>query len=108
MANKQPIHTASAPGAIGTYSQAIRAGNTIYLSGQIPLDPATMKLVEGGIREQIVRVFDNLAAVAAAADASLDDAVTCSSSATPVTVMRSRAPTSSGCSSGQPKKQLRW
>jgi reactive intermediate/imine deaminase len=72
---KQPIHTPEAPAAIGPYSQAIRAGNTIYLSGQIPLDPVTMQLVEGDIRAQTRRVFDNLAAVATAAGGSLDDAV---------------------------------
>lgn len=71
---KQAIQTAEAPQAIGTYSQAIRAGNTVYLSGQIGLDPATMQLVEG-IEAQIHRVFRNLQAVAAAAGASLDDAV---------------------------------
>lgn len=72
---KQPIHSESAPAAIGPYSQAIRAGNTVYLSGQIPLDPKTMELVKGDIRVQIRRVFDNLAAVAAAAGGSLDHAV---------------------------------
>jgi reactive intermediate/imine deaminase len=71
---KQPIHTQEAPGAIGIYSQAIRAGNTIYLSGQIGLDPTTMQLVEG-IDAQIHRVFRNLQAVCTAAGASLDDAV---------------------------------
>ena len=72
---KQAIQTRDAPAAIGTYSQAIRAGNTIYLSGQIPLDPKSMQLVTGGTREEIKRVFDNLAAVAAAAGGSLADAV---------------------------------
>lgn len=71
---KLPIQTTEAPQAIGTYSQAIRAGATIYLSGQIGLDPATMKLVDG-IEAQIHQVFRNLRAVAAAAGASLDDAV---------------------------------
>jgi reactive intermediate/imine deaminase len=71
---KQAVHTRDAPQAIGTYSQAIRAGDTIYLSGQIGLDPATMQLVEG-IDEQIHRVFRNLQAVAAAAGANLNDAV---------------------------------
>jgi reactive intermediate/imine deaminase len=71
---KQAVHTRDAPQAIGTYSQAIRTGNTIYLSGQIGLDPATMQLVEG-IDEQIHRVFRNLQAVAAAAGANLNDAV---------------------------------
>lgn len=72
---KQPIHTAQAPAAIGTYSQAVRAGQTVYLSGQIPLDPATMKLVSADVREQARQVFENLAAVAKAAGGSLDDAV---------------------------------
>jgi len=71
---KQPIHTAAAPQAIGTYSQAIRCGDTVYLSGQIGLDPATMQLVEGA-DAQIHRVFQNLQAVAAAAGGSLDHAV---------------------------------
>jgi len=72
---KEPIHTPRAPAAIGPYSQAIRAGNTIYLSGQIPLDPATMEIVKGDIRTQIRRVFDNLAAVAEASGGSLANAV---------------------------------
>jgi len=72
---RRPIATDSAPGAIGTYSQAIEADGTIYLSGQIPLDPVSMELVTGDIREEIRRVFDNLSAVAEAAGASLDDAV---------------------------------
>jgi len=71
---KQPIHTAAAPQAIGTYSQAIRCGDTVYLSGQIGLDPATMLLVEG-VEAQIHRVFQNLQAVAAAAGGSLDNSV---------------------------------
>ncbi len=71
---KHPVETAAAPAAIGTYSQAIRAGETLYLSGQIGLDPQTMQLVEG-IEAQIHQVFRNLQAVAAAAGASLDDAV---------------------------------
>ena len=71
---KQPIHTAAAPQAIGTYSQAIRCGETVYLSGQIGLDPATMQLVEG-VDAQIHRVFQNLQAVAAAAGGNLDHAV---------------------------------
>lgn len=72
---KQVIHTAKAPKAIGTYSQAVKAGNTVYLSGQIPLDPATMEVVTGGIEAQIRRVFDNLRAVAEAAGGSLTDVV---------------------------------
>ena len=75
MTNKQPIQTANAPAAIGPYSQAIRAGNTIYLSGQIPLNPATMELVKGDIRAQIRQVFDNLAAVAEASGGTLANAV---------------------------------
>ena len=71
---KQIIQTTSAPQAIGTYSQAVRTGNTVYLSGQIGLDPATMQLAEG-IDAQIVKVFDNLKAVAAAAGGSLDNTV---------------------------------
>jgi len=70
---KTVISTPHAPSAIGTYSQALRCGNTIYLSGQIGLDPASMQLVEG-IDAQVRRVFDNLQAVAAAAGASLDAA----------------------------------
>ncbi len=72
--SRKIISTANAPAAIGTYSQAVQAGNTIYLSGQIGLDPATMTMVEG-IDAQIMRVFDNLKAVAEAAGASLNDAV---------------------------------
>ncbi len=72
---KQAIQTKDAPAAIGTYSQAIRAGNTIYLSGQIPLDPKSMQLVTGDTRAEIARVFDNLAAVASAAGGSLANAV---------------------------------
>ena len=71
---KTPVSTPHAPGAIGTYSQAIKTGNTCYLSGQIGLDPATGQLVEG-IDAQILRVFDNLAALAQACGASLADAV---------------------------------
>ncbi len=73
--SKQPIHSSHAPAAIGPYSQAIRAGNTVYLSGQIPLEPQTMELVKGDVRAQIRQVFDNLAAVAAAAGGTLDNAV---------------------------------
>jgi reactive intermediate/imine deaminase len=72
---KQPISTVSAPKAIGTYSQAIRAGNTVYLSGQIPLVPETMELESGDMRAQITRVFDNLRAVARAAGGDLTDVV---------------------------------
>ncbi len=69
------IATSTAPGAIGPYSQAVRAGNTVYFSGQTPLDPATGKLVDGDITLQTRRVFDNLAAVAAAAGGSLAQVV---------------------------------
>jgi len=72
---KQAVQTKDAPAAIGTYSQAIRAGNTVYLSGQIPLDPKSMQLVTGDTRAEIKRVFDNLAAVAAAAGGTLANAV---------------------------------
>jgi len=71
--NRRAIETAAAPAAIGTYSQAIVHGDTVYVSGQIPLDPSTMTLVDGDMRAQIVQVFDNLAAVAQAADVTLDD-----------------------------------
>ncbi len=71
--SKNAIHTDQAPAAIGTYSQAIRTGNTVYLSGQIPLDPASMTLVEGGFEAQAVQVFENLKAVAEAAGGSLQD-----------------------------------
>ena len=69
------INTDQAPAAIGTYSQAVRVNDTVYLSGQIPLDPQTMQLVEGGMETQIRRVFDNLEAVADAAGGSLADTV---------------------------------
>jgi len=69
------IHTERAPAAIGTYSQAVRAGDTVYLSGQIPLDPRTMQLVGGEVEAQIRQVFENLKAVAEAAGASLAQAV---------------------------------
>ena len=71
--SKEIISTADAPQAIGTYSQAVKVGNTVYLSGQIPLVPETMELVEGDMRVQITRVFDNLTAVAKAAGGSLAD-----------------------------------
>lgn len=72
---RHTIHTDRAPQAIGTYSQAVRAGDTVYLSGQVPLDPATMQMVTGDIETQIRRVFDNLKAVAEAAGGSLAQAV---------------------------------
>lgn len=67
----EKVHTERAPAAIGPYSQAVRCGGTVYLSGQIPLDPATMQLVEGDIAAQAHRVFDNLQAVCEAAGGSL-------------------------------------
>jgi reactive intermediate/imine deaminase len=75
MADKTPITTKDAPAAIGTYSQAVRAGDTVYLSGQIPLDPQTMELVAGSVEAQIRQVFDNLAAVARAAGGDLERVV---------------------------------
>ena len=72
--SKQIISTSAAPAAIGTYSQAVKAGNTVYLSGQIGLDPASMQLVEG-IEAQVRRVFDNLKAVTEAAGGSMSDIV---------------------------------
>ena len=71
--SREIIQTERAPQAIGTYSQAVRCGNTVYLSGQIPLVPETMELVEGDMQVQIRRVFDNLSAVAEAAGGSLAD-----------------------------------
>ena len=73
--NKTIISTTDAPQAIGTYSQAVRVGDTVYLSGQIPLVPATMQMVEGDITAQVRQVFENLAAVAKAAGGSLNDCV---------------------------------
>jgi reactive intermediate/imine deaminase len=73
--NKQIISTTDAPGAIGTYSQAVRVGNTIWVSGQIPLDPRTKELVTGGIEAEVRQVFENLKAIVAAAGATFDDVV---------------------------------
>jgi reactive intermediate/imine deaminase len=73
--SRQIIHTGEAPQAIGTYSQAVRVGSTVYLSGQVPLDPATMQLVSGDFEAQVRRVFENLKAVAQAAGGSLAQAV---------------------------------
>jgi reactive intermediate/imine deaminase len=72
---RQIIQTDKAPKAIGTYSQAVRVKNTVYLSGQIPLVPETMEVVDGGMEDQIRRVFENLKAVADAAGGSLADVV---------------------------------
>ncbi len=73
--SKQPVHTDAAPAAIGTYSQAVRAGNLVFLSGQIPLLPDTMAIVDGDFEARARQVFENLSAVAAAAGGSLDDVV---------------------------------
>jgi reactive intermediate/imine deaminase len=73
--SRKTIHTRNAPAAIGTYSQAVQAGNTVYLSGQIALDPATQTLVAGDIEAEVRRVFENLKAVAEAAGATLAQAV---------------------------------
>ncbi len=73
--NKTPIHSDAAPAAIGTYSQAIRSNDLVFLSGQIPLDPATMELVDGDFAARTRRVFDNLRAVANAAGGDLDNIV---------------------------------
>lgn len=70
---RRVIHTDGAPHAIGTYSQAVQVGDTVYLSGQIPLVPESMEMVEGNMEAQIRRVFDNLSGVAAAAGGSLAD-----------------------------------
>jgi reactive intermediate/imine deaminase len=73
--SRQIISTPNAPAAIGVYSQAVRVGNTIWVSGQIPLDPATKELVKGDIEAQVRQVFDNLKAIVVAAGASFDDVV---------------------------------
>jgi len=73
--SKKPIHSDNAPAAIGTYSQAIEAGGFVFLSGQIPLVPATMEIVDGDFEARARQVFDNLQAVAEAAGGSLDDVV---------------------------------
>jgi len=75
MSQKKIISTQDAPQAIGPYSQAIKAGNTVYFSGQIPLDPSTMKLIEGTFEDRAHRVFKNISAVAQAAGGSLSDLV---------------------------------
>ncbi|MDG4868411.1 RidA family protein [Guyparkeria sp. 1SP6A2] len=75
MSQREIIHSDQAPAAIGPYSQAVRVGDTVYLSGQIALDPASMTLVEGGIEAQTRRVFDNLTAVCRAAGGELADVV---------------------------------
>ena len=75
MSNKSIIQTSKAPEAIGTYSQAVKVADTVYLSGQIPLDPDTMELVGGEIEKQIIRVFENLKAVCEASGGELQDIV---------------------------------
>jgi reactive intermediate/imine deaminase len=73
--SKTVISTASAPAAIGVYSQAVRVGNTLWVSGQIPLDPQTQELVSGDMEAQVRRCFENLKAIVLAAGATLDDVV---------------------------------
>lgn len=75
MSNRAVINTDKAPQAIGTYSQAVKVGNTVYLSGQIPLDPATMEVVTGSFEAQAVQVFENLKAVCEAAGGTMDEVV---------------------------------
>lgn len=75
MTQLKAIHTADAPAALGPYSQAIKAGNTVYLSGQIPLVPGTMEMVSDDISQQATQVFENLRAVAQASGGSLADSV---------------------------------
>ena len=73
--NKEAIHSDHAPAAIGTYSQAIRSGDLVFLSGQIPLDPATMEVADGDFEARARQVFENLKAVAAAAGGDLNQVV---------------------------------
>jgi len=73
--SRKTIHTDSAPAAVGTYSQAVRVGDLVFISGQIPFVPATMAIVEGDFAARARQVFDNLKAIAEAAGSSLDDAV---------------------------------
>ncbi|MGI9299039.1 MAG: RidA family protein [Luminiphilus sp.] len=75
MNNRAVISTTGAPSAIGPYSQAVKVGNTVWISGQIPLDPETMELVSGGIEAETRQVFANLQAIASAAGGSLDNSV---------------------------------
>jgi reactive intermediate/imine deaminase len=75
MSNRAVIHTDKAPQAIGTYSQAVKAGNTVYLSGQIPLDPGTMQIVGDDFDTQVVQVFDNLVAVCEASGGTINHIV---------------------------------
>lgn len=73
--SKEAIHAPNAPSAIGCYSQAIKTGNMVFLSGQLPMDPETMQLVEGPMEDKIAKVFENLKAIAEAAGGTLDDIV---------------------------------
>jgi reactive intermediate/imine deaminase len=73
--SKQIISTTQAPAAIGTYSQATRVGNTIWVSGQIPMDPATKELIKGDMEAQVRRVFENIKAIVVASGAGMDDVV---------------------------------
>ena len=75
MKNKAIIQTDAAPAAIGPYSQAVKVGNTVWISGQIPLDPVTMTVIDGDISAQAIQVFNNLSAIAEAAGGSLNHAV---------------------------------
>jgi 2-iminobutanoate/2-iminopropanoate deaminase len=74
---RQRVDSAHAPAAIGPYSQGVWAGDLLYLSGQAPIDPATGKLVDGGVTSQTARVFDNLEAVLSAASLTMDDVIKC-------------------------------
>jgi reactive intermediate/imine deaminase len=86
MSKKEIISSKRAPQAIGTYSQAVKVGNTVYLSGQIPLIPETMEMIEGGIVEQATQVFQNLSAVADASGGTLNNAVKVNISLTDLSV----------------------
>jgi 2-iminobutanoate/2-iminopropanoate deaminase len=77
MSNREIVHTEAAPAAIGPYSQAVKAGGFVFTAGQIPLDPATMKVVDGGVDAQTVRVLENLGAVLAEAGSSFGQVVRC-------------------------------
>ena len=73
--SREPLHSDAAPAAIGTYSQAMKTGNLVFISGQIPLDPATMEVVDGDFEQRAHQVFKNLSAIAAASGGTLDNAV---------------------------------
>ena len=77
MTQREIVHTDAAPAAIGPYSQAVKAGGFVFTAGQIPLDPATMKVVEGGVEAQTVRVLENLGAVLTEAGSSFGQVVRC-------------------------------